>query len=118
MSTSAHHVDHPVCIEGIAAYWFERSATAPLSNDHSPPNSASVSTTPYPWQSTTCCSWHAPYFDVSPSSRGGMSENEANPISASPVIAASVLRHAEYRSGWRTNMSASAATVTTKCAVP
>ena len=30
-----------------------------------------------------------------------MSENVAKPISASPVIAASVLRHAAYRSGWR-----------------
>ena len=60
MSTSAHQVDQPVCIDGMAAYWFETFATAPLSNDHSPPKSASVSTTPYPWQSSTCCSWHAP----------------------------------------------------------
>ena len=47
-----------------------------------------------------------------------MSENEANPISASAVMAASVLRHAGYRSGCRTNSSASATIVTMKWAVP
>src|SRR4029453_4985729 len=74
MSTSAHHVDQPVCIDGIAAYWLDRSATAPLSNDQSPPYLASVSTTPYPWQSTTWASWQAPSLARSPAHPRGTNE--------------------------------------------
>ena len=44
MSTKAHHVDQPVCRLGMAAYWFDTLATAPESNDHSPPNRSRVST--------------------------------------------------------------------------
>ena len=43
---TAHHVDHPMCMLGIAAYWLEMSAIVSESNDHGPPYSASVSTKP------------------------------------------------------------------------
>ena len=44
----AHHVDQPMCRLGMAAYWFEIEAIVSESNDHGPPNSASVSTKPNP----------------------------------------------------------------------
>ena len=33
---TAHHVDQPMCMLGIAAYWFERSCIVSESNDHGP----------------------------------------------------------------------------------
>ena len=43
---TAHHVDQPMCMLGIAAYWLEMSVIVSESNDHGPPYSASVSTNP------------------------------------------------------------------------
>ena len=43
-STKAHHVDQPMCMLGIAAYWLETAAISSLPNDAQPPNSATVST--------------------------------------------------------------------------
>src|SRR4051812_16282744 len=76
-STSTHHVDQAKCRLGIAAYWLDTAFIVPESNDHRPPYLASVSTNPY---------------DAG-SSRGGISGKKANPISASAVVKASVLRH-------------------------
>ncbi len=34
---TAHHVDQPMCMLGIAAYWLEMLVIVSESNDHGPP---------------------------------------------------------------------------------
>ena len=36
-TAATHHVDQPMCMLGIAAYWFEIDAIVSESNDHGPP---------------------------------------------------------------------------------
>jgi hypothetical protein len=36
-STRAHQVDQPMCMLGMAAYWFETAAISSLPNDAHPP---------------------------------------------------------------------------------
>ena len=43
-STRAHHVDQPMCMLGMAAYWLDTAAISSLPNDAQPPYSATVST--------------------------------------------------------------------------
>jgi hypothetical protein len=43
-STNAHHVDQPMCMLGIAAYWLDTAAISSLPNDAQPPWTATVST--------------------------------------------------------------------------
>src|SRR2546421_6294212 len=89
-STSALHVDQPMCRLGIAAYWFESFLRPPESNDQNVGNLARVSTKPkFSW----CADGGGPNRSGGSSrSRGGMSENAAKPTSARSVVHASVLR--------------------------
>ena len=57
-------------------------------------------------------------MESTPSSRGGMRVNEANPIRASAVVPASVVRMNRYRCGARRNATTSTPMVTMKWAVP
>src|SRR5690242_16577147 len=113
-STSALHVDQPMCRLGIAAYWFDSFLSPPLSKLQNVGYTSSVSTKP------KCSStFGGPKWATSLSSRrGGINENAANPTRASSVVHASVLRQRGYRSGSRKNSQPSATAVTTKCAVP
>src|SRR5256885_3366231 len=99
-NTAAHQVAQAKWRLGMAAYWLLTLAMGPESNDHSPPTWRSVSTKP----------WSA-------ISRGGMSGKKANPISASAVVNASVLRHNGYRALSRRNSHTMATMVTMKWAL-
>src|SRR5437879_4828672 len=101
-STSAHHVDQAKWRLGIAAYWFETFDMAPESNDHSPPMACSVSTK---------------WYDGG-NRRGGSSGKNENPMSASAVVHASVVRHFTYVSGKRMNSQMMQPAVTAKWNVP
>ena len=76
MSTNAHQVDQPVCIDGMAAYWFDTSATAPVSNDQQPAVVGEGVDDAVAVAVLDLLPWQAPYCDVSPSSRGGISEKD------------------------------------------
>ncbi len=79
----------------MAAYWLEMFFKVPESNDQNVGYSARVSTKP---KSRSVAVVGGPKRAWgSSSSRGGISENEAKPISASSVLAARVLRHNGYR---------------------
>src|SRR5262245_31624512 len=75
-SAHAHHSAHAQWTLGMAAYWFEILLTAPELNDQNVGYFASVSTKPY---------------DAG-MSRGGINGQSRNPINASAVVTASVLR--------------------------
>src|SRR5918998_4945166 len=45
-STRAHHVDQPMCMLGMAAYWLKTAAISSLQKDAHPPYTATVSTNP------------------------------------------------------------------------
>ena len=120
-----------MCRLGMAAYWFEIEAIASESNDHGPPYSASVSTNPnVPSAPRSELSRHAPPNWVGASSpicgsghgassrRGGISGKNANPMIASAVIAASVLRHCGNTSARLMNSSTNTPSVIPKWAVP
>src|SRR4051794_19561683 len=87
-STSALHSDQAEWRLGIAAYWFESFLRPPESNDQNVGYSSSVSTKPKCSSILGGPNWSTGLS----SSRGGMSENAANPTSASSVVQASVLR--------------------------
>src|SRR3954463_278402 len=99
-NTRAHHDDQPKWRLGIAAYWLDTPCIGPDSKDQSPPMWSRGSTKPMPIR------------------RGGISGKNVKPISASPVVKASVLRHSGYRSGWRRKSHTSATIVTMKWADP
>src|SRR3954447_12954802 len=96
-NTSVHQVDQAKWRLGMAAYWLLTLAIGPESNDHRPPTCRSVSTKPW-----------------SVIKRGGISGMKANPISANPVVKASVLRHSGYLALSRRNSHTMATIVTMK----
>src|SRR3954452_14599225 len=100
-NTSAHHEDHAKCRLGMAAYWLLTLAIGPVSNDHRPPTCRNVSTKPW-----------------SDSRQGGISGKKAKPMSARPVVNASVLRHSGYRALSVRNSHTMATMVTMKWALP